>query len=123
MGAVSANVGRGCDRIGSVGLSHAAEVRTSAGKSRFRTAMAMREKMGVGSVASMVMSSGYMMGMGLFAGRQVLSARQAHVGAGAIDAAECMTRHHHRDFSKSLKNHRGPGPSSDGLVGPATRAP
>jgi hypothetical protein len=30
------------------------------------------------------------------------------MGAGAIDAEECMTRHHHRDFRESLQNHRGP---------------
>jgi len=47
------------------------------------------------------------MAVGPFRGRQVFrSARQAQVAAGALDAAECMTRHHHGDFSKSLKNHR-----------------
>ena len=42
-GSVTAKVGRGCDRTGSVGLfvlSHAAEVRTTPGNSSRRTAMA-----------------------------------------------------------------------------------
>jgi hypothetical protein len=92
--------------IGSVGLSHAAEVKTSAGKTS-RTALARREKMGVGDVPSMEVSSGFMCRLwALFAGVRFFGRCARPHSAGVIDAAECTTRDHHSDFAESLKNHR-----------------